>query len=204
MNIEQKKEIVKIFGIEYDSKIKKYLFIDGGSNIGQGYNFFKNIFKSADFALFEPNQFCHKQLEVILKNNNVIELNKKALYINNNQIELKFDKTTDLGASIISEHNLGYKKQTNKSIIECVDINDYILNKLNTYNNIILKLDVESSEYDILEYLIEKNTLIKLDAIIVEWHEKYMLKEDQEKFLIRKNKILDFCKSNNIKIFDWI
>lgn len=39
---------------------KKILFIDGGSNIGQGFNWFKRFYcgDNVDFHLFEPNPNC--------------------------------------------------------------------------------------------------------------------------------------------------
>ena len=37
------------------------LFVDVGSNLGQGFNFFKQYFitKNYDYLLIEPNPYCH-------------------------------------------------------------------------------------------------------------------------------------------------
>ena len=52
-----------------DSKIlinknDKVLFIDLGSNLGQGYECFSKFFKGPNihFELFEPNPYCYKKL----------------------------------------------------------------------------------------------------------------------------------------------
>ena len=46
------------------SKDKKGLFIDCGSNLGQGFTFFEQYFplKTFDYILVEPNPFCKEEL----------------------------------------------------------------------------------------------------------------------------------------------
>ena len=46
------------------SKDKKGLFIDCGSNLGQGFTFFEQYFplKIFDYILVEPNPFCEEEL----------------------------------------------------------------------------------------------------------------------------------------------
>ena len=50
------------------SKDKKGLFIDCGSNLGQGFSFFEQYFplKTFDYILVEPNPFCKEELIKII------------------------------------------------------------------------------------------------------------------------------------------
>jgi hypothetical protein len=87
---------------------------------------------------------------------------------------------------------------------ESVDIAKLIDSLYNDGYNIIVKLDVESSEYDILEHLIETESILKLSKIYCEFHTQYMNEEDKSAYLVRENSILEFAEKNNINFEIWI
>lgn len=199
-----------------DSKV---LFIDGGSNIGQGYNFFAKELvprvPQLKFALFEPNPNCVRQLILKYavgmgdsngnKGENVHEINNVGLYTKTTELWMKFDESYDLGGSIIHEHNSNFKKQPNRVLVNCVDIADYICDKLRMeFDRIILKLDVESAEYDILEHLITTGVIHKIDFLIIEWHDQYMTEEHYNFYVQRRMKIVKYMNDHNIKWFEWV
>ena len=68
---------------------------------------------------------------------------------------------------------------------------------------IVLKLDVESSEYDILESMIETKTIDKIKTIYCEFHTQYMVGESKDVFLNRENKIKEYMQTNNIDFHLW-
>ena len=72
------------------------------------------------------------------------------------------------------------------------------------YNNeIIIKFDIESSEYDVLEKMIESNIILKIRKIYCEFHSKYMSCEDKREFRSREKKILRFIKKRGIEFEKW-
>ena len=69
--------------------------------------------------------------------------------------------------------------------------------------NIVLKLDVESSEYDILESLIKRKIIFKLNKIYCEFHSIYMNQNLKNEYEVREKNILNFVKENNIDLELW-
>ena len=61
-------------------------------------------------------------------------------------------------------------------------------------HSIILKMDVEGSEYDILQSLVERNTLRYVDAIVMEYHTIFGRSV--------QNDIIDVLMKNHYGIYD--
>jgi hypothetical protein len=70
-------------------------------------------------------------------------------------------------------------------------------------NDVIIKFDIESSEYDVLEKMIESNLIFRVKKIYCEFHSQYMNHKDKNVFGLRENKILMFVKKNNICFELW-
>ena len=65
------------------------------------------------------------------------------------------------GASILKDHkNISYIADSNLAInVKTFDFSDFINHQRKEYSEIIVKMDIESSEYDVLEKLISDNNL---------------------------------------------
>lgn len=195
---------------------KKNLFIDLGTNMGQGFNYFKKFFKleKFDYLLVEPNPNLKDEIEALIKKNNYknnISFINKAAYIKNTKTKLfgtvedKRGKISE-GASIINVHNsnLYNSDYENGLWVDTFDIIQEIKN-LNSYDSIIIKMDIEGAEYDILEELIIQNNKIKnLKHIFIEFHSRFMDKVNKKKFKIRENKIKQELKRINLEFTIWI
>ena len=94
---------------------KKNLFIDLGTNLGQGFNYFIKFFKleKFDYLLVEPNPNLKDHINSLILNtkfSHKIEFINKAAYFKNSRMKL-FGTVEDQrgklseGASIIKEHN---------------------------------------------------------------------------------------------------
>jgi len=60
------------------------------------------------------------------------------------------------------------------------------------YDEIIVKMDVESSEYDILEKLINDKNIILIDRLFVEFHSNWMKKSKlKDTYILREKKLVD-------------
>ena len=183
----------------YFLRKKKRLFIDLGANVGQAYQFFKGIYPNScyDYILVEPNKFCVEKLRLLVESSNV-EILEAAAWINNEKRLFyglnESSNNTSLGASIIEDHNtISYNVQREKAIlVETFDFSDFLLEQSVIYDEIIVKMDVESSEYDILERLINNNNIRLIDRLFVEFHSAYM-KDSKEKnsYLLRERRLVD-------------
>ena len=83
-----------------------------------------------------------------------------------------------------------YKSDEENAVqIETFDFIKYLLS-LKNYKNIVIKFDIEGSEYDILEKMIlNKNKIQNIKHMFIEFHSKYMEPKIKTKYLIRENYI---------------
>ena len=77
------------------------------------------------------------------------------------------------------------------------EYSEEFLKQFNDDDYVILKLDVEGSEYDILDQLIETKLITKINELYVEFHDGFFNRDSS----IIKNKLKEF----NIKCdFNWM
>ena len=65
--------------------------------------------------------------------------------------------------------------------LACIDISRWIMKKVTTtsYDAVFVKMDVEGSEYAIIDKLIEDNTLAHIDKMFVEFHKRYRFEAEE-------------------------
>lgn len=154
--------IEEVYRFLSDSKTP--LIIDCGSNIGLSIIYFKRLFPEARIIGFEPDN----EIFNILKANisqfglNKIELNQKAVWINNRP--LYFKKNGSVGGHIYGE-----------SDFNTIEIETFRLKDLLNENVDFLKIDIEGAEFEILKDC-EEN-LKNVENIFVEYHSFH--EEDQ-------------------------
>ena len=179
---------------------KKRLFIDLGANIGQAHQFFKGIYpnKHYDYILVEPNKFCIEKLKLLVDNNSNVKILQSAAWINKEQKLFygiaESGNSTSLGASIIEDHEtISYAIQKEKAVlVETFDFSEFLLEKSMIYDEIVVKMDVESSEYDILERLIDNNNIRLIDRLFVEFHSDYMKKsKEKDSYILREKRLIE-------------
>jgi len=198
------------------NKKNKNLFIDLGTNKGQGFKYFIKFFslETFDYILVEPNPNLKEVIKKIIYNSNYptkIKFINKAAYIKNSNSFL-FGTVEDQrglksdGASILKEHNSKmYESSLDGAVkVETFDLIEE-LKKLKDYNNIIIKMDIEGSEYDVLEKLIRHSSEIQnIKHIFVEFHSRFLSKEYKDIYVKREKKIKKDMNSINLKFTNWI
>lgn len=183
----------------------KKIFLDCGSNIGQGFEHFHKVYgDDYDYHLYEPNPNCFKILEEKYSDRSNIFLNQTAVYNKECELELYFKEPTSVGGSINTDHNSrGYSyKDVDVVLTKCLDLSK-IISEFDEDDEIVLKLDVESSEYDILESLIESKIIFRLSKIYCEFHSQYMKDSSKKIYANREKNILDFVNKNSIDLEVW-
>jgi len=128
-------------------------FLDCGSNIGQGFEYFRKIYWDEYlYKLFEPNKQCYNEIVRKYFNSKNVEIFNSAVYINNSNKSFNLPEIDfTVAGSIIENHNSGQEYNRQKYEVSCIDIVEYIDKIYNNMDEIIIKFDIESSEYDILE-----------------------------------------------------
>ena len=193
---------------------EKVLFVDLGANLGQGYSWFKNYFNTANisFELFEPNPNCVKQLEQL----DDILAGRAALHpVGVGKEKGSFDfygldnsegGEYSQGGSIIKEHNSSwYTSSKDKAIkVKVIDFSSYLKDKSEMFDKIIVKMDIEGAEVELLEALLEKNTVNLISILYVEFHSQYQSMEHSLSTRKREENIINrITNATNVKIRIW-
>jgi FkbM family methyltransferase len=175
--------------------------IDCGANVGE----FTKLFLEKGFFVdaFEPDPIAINELKKNCKNNKNLNLFQSAVGLKENTQKLfryrKFDENdpySTQGSSL-----LDYRSGTNKPFVE-IKVIDFI-NHINKQKKDIslLKMDIEGSEIEILNKIIDLNIHDKIKYIFVETHERF-----SHKLGLETAKLKLRIKNLNIKNInlDWV
>lgn len=165
------------------------VFIDCGANIGQGLMSFASMYRmdsSWIVETFEPNPSLINTLKANVNFLPMqITIHNKAVWNYDGEVECSIMLENSEGSSINKLLDAGicsdptsesYRKHDSIISVPCVDISS-VIKKYQKSDNIIVKLDVEGSEFCIVRKLLEDNTIEFINDLYVEWHTPYMSTE---------------------------
>lgn len=201
-----------------DSKIhvsrdKPVLFVDCGSNIGQGFRWFSSSFRgeNIDFHLFEPNPNCIPFLEEIqASSRRAIEVFNKG--IGTAEGSFKFYGLADdeggalsQGGSISKAHNSSlYAANDDTAIdVDVIDFSDYLQRASEKYDQIIVKMDIEGAEIELLEKLIASEAINRVSILYVEFHSQYQSEPEKSRTEAREASIIAALRDKPTKFRVW-
>ena len=190
--------------IEKKSDFKRPLFIDMGSNLGQGFDYFSKYFSPIffDYIFLEPSPKCFEYLKenIPLKIASLTNNKRHKKFINfeilNVAVSDKNGETylygltedergdTSEGTSINRYHNSKfYKSNKNKAItVKTISAGDLINKYSRDRDIVIIKMDIEGAEYHVIEDIIKKDALKSITRIYIEWHTKYFSYDEKGKY----------------------
>ena len=204
LKIGRKARKIKAFS-DFNSALallkKGSLVIDAGANVGE----FTRLFLDKGFIVqaFEPDTIAIKELKKKCNFSKRLHLFEAAVGLKNEFKKLyryrKFDENNPYstqGSSL-----LDYRSGKNKPFIE-IKVVDFIEHLKNQKDKIsLLKMDIEGSEIEILNRIIDMNFHKNIDYIFVETHERFshLLGMETAKIKLRIKKL----KIKNINL-DWV
>jgi FkbM family methyltransferase len=190
------------------------IFLDCGTHFGQGLNAIstnRGMDNTWEIMSWEANPitFASFNKTAFRKDLNITFFNQ-AISINNEKTVLNIETTkegysTGWGSSIIeldkwdSPLHSGTFKE--KVLVDSIDFSSFILQHFTKDDVIILKLDIEGSEYNVLEKMIADSSLDLISEMYVEWHNKNF--SNREEILIREQAILNEIKIRDIRLHPW-
>ena len=151
----------------FQSQTDTPLIIDCGANIGVSMLYFKHLFPNAQVHCFEPNPDTFQILEKNKAENHLNGVFLNLLALSNQTGEIAFYTSGD-AATLVS--SLNSKRGGNQRILTpTMRLSDY----LKGFEKVdLLKIDVEGSEWAIVEDLDATHCFDKIDQLIVEYHHK--------------------------------
>jgi FkbM family methyltransferase len=198
----------------------KKIFVDCGTHLFQGFcNFAEkyNIDDSWECYSFEANpntfQMSHDNYITLIgdKNLNLSHYNKA---ISNKDGKIKVNCSKDsLGYVSQGSNTLvnppTYDKQWKNSFdyinediyVESIDFSKFLKSICQPDDFVLVKMDIEGSEFDVIDSLIETGAYKLIDEFYCEFHERFF--EPQKEYEEKKEYFKKFFVENNIKIEEW-
>jgi FkbM family methyltransferase len=155
------------FTEDTDSKLKSSpgVIIDIGANIGISIAYFRSKYPNTKLIAIEASPINYLQLKKNIEENNFQNVEAINCFLANKNGVTKFYHNVDKPGGSFGE---GFKhKNSNK--FEEFDVNTAKLSDLiNSYKNIVIKIDVEGAEYQILKDLAASNIISQVIEITIE------------------------------------
>lgn len=193
------------------------LFIDCGSNQGQGFRYFSQFFAPAlyDAILIEPNPHCWASLQDEIAKSAAtrrIRLIKAAASTDAGTAQFfglteRGDNPLSEGGSIVAGHNSAlYESDPNSALtVETISLADLIVAQAQTYDAIVMKLDIEGAELDVLDHLLSTGAIDRLYALYVEFHAQYMAEPERHATAARERALVDAIRARGtVRLRLWI
>ena len=152
------------------------VFIDCGANDGDDIRNFLKIYekKEYDIFAFECHDECISALRSLKKKID-FTLIEKAISTRDDVTTFYMGKSTKSGSIMKEKKKLMQKDKT--YTVESIDFSNWLSANFSKDDYIILNFDIEGAEYDILEKMIEQDTISLIDEFYLEFH-LYQCKSD--------------------------
>ena len=203
------------------------LFLDCGTNLGQGLKQFDNMYslfnnQEWDIYTFEPNP--HIELSTMF--NDVQNLTKisKAIWTEDTKLSFsckgkkeeaernKYNEERFQGggsqlASTNHQKDIPAHIEIDNVFVDAIDFSKFLFENKDKYEQIYAKFDVEGAEFQIIDKLIQDDTLKHITMLYMEPHGRFFFQ--QSEWSVRKTEIdnietelLNKCKQHtNVKLW---
>lgn len=183
----------------------KKIFLDFGTNKFQGYNLIKKKHGIDNTWLVHTYEANPLLFNYITENcPDGIVVHNKAVWDKNEILEflVDTDKIEWEGSRILHKDN---KIETNSNLqtvkVESIDIYD-IMKEYEKDDFIIIKMDIETAEFNVLNKMIETNQMEKVDILYVEFHCR-KFGEKRMKYRRLQENLLEQIRNIGVKVEVW-
>ena len=192
---------------------KPVLFVDAGSNLGQGFQWFSTYYghDQVSYHLFEPNPNCHPYLDKLTHEAGTdVQLYKSGVGAADGTFQffgLSEAEGGELsqGGSINPQHNSDlYAADTANAInVDVINFGDYLKEQSAKYQSIVVKLDVEGEEVNLLEHLISTGAHELISILYVEFHSHFQAEPERSATKAREQAIENTLRASTVKFRLW-
>lgn len=189
------------------------VFLDCGSNFGQGFErWMKHLnydLNNTIIYMFEPitniynwllRKYTHPNINIL----NVACWSENTQRILNIETTEGFQWATNilqdnfkLPEGCSAEHIKEWPPKVSQTI-QCINLSDFIKNNFSVNDDIFLKLDIEGSEYEVLDQMIKEDTLKYIKSANIEFH-SHMRKTTTNK----DSFYIETLKTNGVVLHNW-
>lgn len=147
---------------------------------------------------FEPNPAMQELFAAQGFNN--VELRREAIWTHNGTITFYNEALWTISSTLHRENRYVINKHLNIEV-PCIDFSRWLLERFSPNDHIILKLDIEGSEYEVLNKMIVDNSIGLINKLYIEWHPTLRKLEPSANKV--QERLLAELESRNIKCLFW-
>jgi FkbM family methyltransferase len=192
----------------------KNIFLDCGTHLCEGLiNFYNDGIINDTFEIhtFEANPACNIEERIKQIPLNITPYNKAVWiedgYVYFNQENHKKSGTgsptdgySDVDGWGSSVDGIGFNHGGYDTKVKIPSVNfSKFISELPDNTNIICKMDIEGSEFQVLRHLIKEGTITKLKEIYIEFHERFMPDESKE----TEKALVEQIRNLGVKVNTW-
>ncbi len=146
----------------------KYVFIDGGANIGQTVLEFEKstLYSKHPWSIvsFEPNP---ELVEKFPKRPN-LTLRPEAIWTKDTELEFQFSPQEPLGGSVV-DSVVPFPVMKNVKV-RAIDFGQWLKKTYRKEDVVYVKFDIEGAEYPVIEQMLRDGTVTMIDRFYIEFH----------------------------------
>jgi FkbM family methyltransferase len=86
--------------------------------------------------------------------------------------------------------------------VKTINFSEFLKNKISNDDFVLVKMDIEGSEFSVLDSLIETGSFKLINEIYIEFHERFF--DDMDYYVNKKNNYKKIFSENNIILNEWI
>ncbi len=194
----------------------KQVFLDLGTHYGQGLNAFIESYKmdsSWVIHTFEPNPSTY---DIFTSQHHsrtpwvITHLEAASTFdgfINMNIETPPGEGPTGMGSSIIPLNqwdpwgNKNHSAFNTTAKVRCIDFSEFIKKNFNKEDFIVIKMDIEGSEYATLEKMLDDGSMEYVNDIFIEWHSRCF--SDPQAMLEKEKVLLERIAKCGVTIGVW-
>jgi FkbM family methyltransferase len=200
--------------------MSKNIFIDCGTHCFEGFEDFAkrySIDSLWECYCFEANPFTYTQSQVkyqeLIKRNFNITYKQEAVSTINSEIKINCayageDGYTNQGSNILNQppsvdiqYGGTFNYTSEQITTPTIDFAEFLFKIAKIEDRVIIKMDIEGSEFSVIDHLIAQNNLNLIDEIYIEFHERFF--KDINTYINKKHNYKQVFIDNNIKFFEW-
>ena len=192
----------------------KNIFLDCGTHLCEGLvNFYNKGIINDTFEIhtFEANPACNIEERIKQLPLNITPYNKAVWvedgYVLFNQENHQKSRTgsptdgysdIDGWGSAVDGIGFNHKGYDTKIKIPSINFSNFI-SQFPKNSNIICKMDIEGSEFQVLRHLIKEKTITRIKEIYIEFHERFMPAESKE----TEDQLKEIIQNMGVKVHTW-
>ena len=209
--------VVRLIDEKFKGSGRPGIFIDCGFNTGIVTEYFirelPQGFRFHGFELLEEE--CAAQVDTLRQHYPGLSLSVDFVAVSDTDGEVSFSKSgTDVecypnwGSSIVpGKYDVDY---STSQPIKAIDFSGWLKRTFDEAAQggqkpfIIVKMDIEGSEFGVLEKMIADETLGLMEALLIEWHDhQFPDEETQTTLRAKRERITEELQKTDVQVFEW-